>query len=123
MNTYMAQEAIPVPGVLVRITAAEEMYRGTARSEITDEDGVTPRISLPAPSSGYSLSPQPAEQPYALYNVALYKPGYYTKHIYNVAIFSGVTTVLPANMVIRENGGQEPNGGLNVVSYENPTLE
>jgi hypothetical protein len=123
VNAYMAKEAIPVPGVLVRISGADEMTRGISRSEITDEDGVTAAVPLPAPSSDYSLSPGPPEQPYAIYNVALYKPGYYTKHIYNVAVFSGVSTVLPVNMVLKEKDGQAPMGGVDVVSYENPNLE
>ena len=119
----MARDAIPVQGVLVRISGADEMNRDERRSEITDEDGVTPPIALSVPPESYSLSPAPIEQPYALYNVALYKTGFYTKHVYNIAVFAGVTTVLPVNMVLADDNTQEPNGDLSVVSRENPNLE
>ena len=123
VNAYMARDAIPVEGVLVRVMGAEEMNRGESRSEITDEDGVTPPITLSAPIDGYSLSPDPKEQPYAVYDVTLMKPGFYTKHIYNVAVFAGITTVLPVNMVLSCDGEARPIGGLDIYSYENPSLE
>lgn len=123
VNAFMARDAIPVEGVLVRVTGAEEMNRGEARSEFTDEDGVTPTIALAVPSVSYSLSPGAAEKPYAVYNVVLYKPGFYTKSIYNVALFSGITTVLPVNMVLESDNSDRPIVDLNIVSQENPNLE
>ena len=123
VNAFMARDAIPVEGVLVRVVGSEEFNRGESRSEITDEDGVTSPIVLATPSGSYSLSPDPKEQPYGTYNVTLKKRGFYTKHVYNVAVFSGITTVLPVNMVLSDAGDVIPNTGLDIISHENPILE
>ena len=51
--------------------------------------------------------------------------GYYSKHIYGVAVFAGVESTLPVSLlpvVSREMGGLYPRGNNNVIIPENDLL-
>ena len=63
VRTYTASDALPVSGAAVRIFGAEEANRFSVHSLITDNDGVTPTVTLPAPNRRYSLAPNPNETP------------------------------------------------------------
>lgn len=103
-NTYTAGGALPVPGVTVRIIGNEEGNIGIDYSLQTDRNGLTEVIALPTPSASYSLSPNPAEQPYAKYDVQASLDGFYPKAIYDVSVFSGIKAIMPLEMI--------PNAGL-----------
>ena len=99
VRAYTAGGALPVEGAVVRITGATEENRLVAYSLITDRDGVTEMTELPAPGISYSLSPAPAEMPYALYDIEISAPGYYSERLNGVSIFSGISSVQPINMI------------------------
>ncbi len=122
IKTYLAQDALPIPGALVRIYGVDELNREVEYSRITDIDGATGYISLPAPDAAFSLEPGAAERPYALYDVKIVLEGFYDKAVNNVAVFSGVTTLLPVNM-IPITRGTVPRDTLDTTSKENPFLE
>ena len=103
-RTLLANGALPASGVNIRIKGAEEGNIGVDYSIITDEDGLSETIPLPAPSRNYSLAPLPAEQVYAGYEVEIYKDGYYGKRITNVSIFDGVKSVLAIELVPDSRG-------------------
>ena len=86
-NATSASGSLPVKNTLIRISGADEENRFTVYSLITDEDGVTEPITLPAPSIALSLSPGPGERPYALYNVEVSANGYYPKRIFSIEVF------------------------------------
>lgn len=126
VNTYTAGGALPVPGTVVRIIGSTEENRLIEYSIITDIDGVTEIISLPAPSRELSQSPGAPEQSYALYNIEISAPGYYTKKIFNVAVFEGTETLQPVNMIplpVHENNVTYPRNNLNTFVQENENLE
>ncbi len=98
-KAFVASEAFPVSGAVVRIYEGGESISGADFSLRTDYDGITPTISLPAPAKAYSQYPNSPEQSYAVYNVEATAPGFYSKKLTDVAVFSGVLTILPLEMV------------------------
>jgi len=125
VKTYTAGGALPVAKSSVRISGGDEDNRFVEFVILTDIDGLTPRISLPSPIKSSSLSPNPSEIPYAQYNIEVTSEGYYPKSIKNVALFSGIDTFLPINMIpvsVYENGVEFPKNTLNTTVIENPYL-
>lgn len=111
VRVFTASEAIPLMGVVVNVTGADEENFDIAKSALTDDNGITPVIRLPAPNVRYSLSYDPNERPYATYDVTLIIDGYYTKRILGVQLFSDIVASLPVEMlpfVSNENGGRYP---------------
>lgn len=105
--------SLPVEGCIVRIRGSGEFNSDVIRSLITDNDGVTPVIRLPAPNVEYSLSSGNGEASYFTYDVTVTKEGFYSKRIKNVSVFAGVTSVLPVNLipfVSYGDGGSYPRG-------------
>ena len=99
VRTYTASGALPVENAVVRIFGAEDENLDVAFSLITDSNGSTETVTLPAPSKYYSLSPSAAERPYSLYNVEISADGYYRKSINNISVFSGVHSLQLVNMI------------------------
>lgn len=125
VRTYTAGGALPVSGALVRIQGAEEANRFVSYTLITDRDGLTPRITLPAPSVSYSLSPGPAESPYSIYDVEISASGYYTKRINGLTVFSGIDSVQQVNLIPASAtpGADYPRGNVNATIPENQDLQ
>lgn len=125
VRAYMAAGALPVADVLVKIYGADDYNKDIKHSLLTDRNGITDIVSLPAPLGEYSMSPGAKESPYAVYNVELAKEGYYPKRIDSVPIFSGTNAVLPIEMIpisYSKNGDIIPKENLNSVIYENENL-
>ena len=99
IRAYTAGGALPVEGALVKISGAEEDNRLIAYTVVTDADGITDRITLPTPTVNYSLSPNPAEKPYSVYDVEISAPGYYTKTVRGISMFSGINSIQLINMI------------------------
>ena len=126
VRAYTGGEALPVPKTVVRIKGVDEENRFVEYSLITDVDGVTKEISLPSPGKRYSLSPNSAEVPYALYKIELSADGYYPKIINDVAIFSGVNAQQPIAMIplpVRDIDTVYPRGNLTATVRENENLQ
>ena len=124
VRTYTAGGGLPVAGALVRISGAEEINRFVAHTLLTDLDGSTRSVSLPAPKRANSLTPNSSGESFALYNVEVEKEGYYTRRIYGLAIFPRVTTLLPVNMIpVSDTGESEfPRGSIDTVIPDNSNL-
>ena len=103
VRAYTAGGALPIEGATVRIMGAEEDNRLISYSLLTDRDGLTEAVELPAPSISYSLSPNPDEKPYAIYDIEVTAPGYYSKIINGLSVFSGVESVQLINMIPEGN--------------------
>ncbi len=122
VRTYTAGGALPVSGSVIHIYGAEEENRFTEYSIITNVDGVTDVVSLPAPSKSLSQMPNSPSSPYALYNIEITAPGYYTKRINNVSVFEGTQTVQLVNMIpinIIETNPGYPKNNLNNDAQKN----
>ena len=98
VRAFVAEGGMPVGGVFVSVSGNDEFNLGTEVSAITDRDGLTEKLALPAPPIALSLSSGAAEQPYATYDVFVSKEGFYPKKIYNIAVFPGVVSTLPLSM-------------------------
>lgn len=121
IRAYTAGGALPVENALVKIRGAEEDNRLVAYTLVTDFDGLTPEVRLPAPSLEYSLSPDPLEAPYSVYDVEISAPGYYTKRISGLTVFPGVNSIQLVNMIPYSGEGYEdyPRGNINMVIPDN----
>jgi hypothetical protein len=125
VRTFRASEALPIKNASVKITGSDEHNTDIQISELTNSDGITPEIRLPAPSASLSMFPNAASQPYSNFDVEIVKEGYYPKKILNIPIFAGIKAVLPIEMiplVYSENGDIKPLNNLNSVIYENDKL-
>ena len=99
VRTTTASGADPVSDVNVSISGTSDVGHDMRISVLSDESGITQPILLPAPPRALSLSPDSTEEAFSRYDVEIYKEGYYRKKLYDVAIFSGITSVLPINMI------------------------
>jgi hypothetical protein len=115
VNVGIANEARPIVGALVRISGADEDNKDLVRTLITDNDGVTQKIRLPAKNKSYSQAPNSAETPYSRYNLEIEKDGFYTKKINGISVFSGVESIQIVSMIPSSNnlGEYFPNGNIN----------
>lgn len=120
-----ASGALPVPNSTVRIRGAEESNRFVVYSVITDIDGNTQAVTLPAPARIYSTESNPPQSPYSIYDIEITADGYYPKKIYSVAVFPGIIATQPINMIpLSENEDMTsfPRGNLNAIVKENEKL-
>ena len=99
VRTTTASGAYPVSGVNVSISGSSNIGHDIRISVLSDESGITQPILLPTPPRSLSLSPDSSEEAFSRYDVEIYKEGYYRKKLYDVAVFSGITSVLPINMI------------------------
>lgn len=103
-----ASTAIPIEDALVLIRGSEIENQDIMYSLNTDRDGLSRRVSLPAPLKNNSQS-SGIEKPFAVYTIEVYKEGYYPQFYQNVPIFDSITAVQPAQMIpISENGHIDP---------------
>ena len=120
-----ASGAIPVKDVTVVLQGNDSNNREIFYSLSTNVDGLTEKVSLPAPSVSLSSAPSPSSRPYSTYNIDVYREGYYPQHYTNVPIFSGITAVQNARIIpTSEFDAQNPyyTPGQNFEEYENPFL-
>ncbi len=120
-----ASGAIPLENVTVLIQGVDADNSDTLISLVTDRDGITPRVELSAPPTGLSSLPSPPSRPYSLYNIDVYKQGYYPQHYNGVPIFENITAIQNALLVpISEADAQNPYYVKEQIfdEYENPFL-
>ncbi len=103
--------AVPLAGARVDIRAydaelgSDPATRGDViASLVTDRDGKTPRVALPAPPREESETPN-GKTPYAFYQAEVFLEGYYRQSYIAIPIFDGITAVQPAVLIpLPENG-------------------
>ena len=117
VRLYTASGALPVADALVRISGADEDNRFVFYSLVTDNDGTTPILELPAPSKEYSMTPDPEYAPYSTYDVEVLADGYATKHIRGIPVFSGVHSLLPVSMLPHNSDFNVPNTSSAQVTF------
>ena len=120
-----ANGAIPIENASIIIQGKDENNQEILISLLTNRDGLTPKITLPAPSSNLSQAPTPSQKPYSTYNIDIFKEGYYPQHYNGVPIFQNVTAVQNAHIIpIAEPDSLNPytNKGQIFDEYENPNL-
>ncbi len=120
-----ASGAIPIENASVIVQGKDGNNQDVLLSHLTDMDGLTTKITLPAPQKELSETPSPSSAPYSLYNIDVFKEGYYPQHYNGVPIFQGVTAIQNARIIpFSELDAQNPytNNGEVFDEYENPYL-
>ena len=126
IKAYSASEALPTPSVTVRISGNDSYSNGIERITVTGRSGLSEKIPLPAPPLELSQAPNPREQPYSTYDIEASADGYYPKTILNVAVFAGILSILPLQMIPNAgivSGITPPFDSNYSISYENEELE
>lgn len=78
---------------------------------LTDIDGVTQSVRLPAPPRELAQSPQTgpnARLPYSVYSVYVEHPAFVRSVFTNVPVFSGIESIQPVRMLAKSAGMGEP---------------
>ena len=89
VRAYTSNARLPLENVSIVITAAD----GTAVAmRLTDRNGQIQPIEIPVPEKSESLSPDPAERPYATVNLYARKKGYEQVESENLQVFADTTT-------------------------------
>ncbi|WP_324822744.1 hypothetical protein [Sinanaerobacter sp. ZZT-01] len=88
---------LPVPNA--EVTVSKPLGNGFYLSKVvvTDIDGKTETIALPAVSAEISQAPG-IVRPYSVYNASVSAPGFFTVELFNIPIFENITALQPINL-------------------------
>ena len=100
------QGTFPVPNARVTIAKVLDDRLSLSISLLTDENGKTEPVSLPAPRRELSQNPYNGIV-YAIYQAEVTAEGYIPTKIKDLPVFDGITTIQPINLTA--NFGQPPN--------------
>ncbi len=96
VHAFTSYAFIPLKDVAVTVTASD----GTAIAmRLTDRNGQIDPIEIPVPDRSESLSPNPAERPYALVNLYARLKGYEQIENENLQVFADTTTNQDLTMI------------------------
>ena len=98
-----ARGAIPLENATVSVRGSTLQNSDITYSLETDVSGLTPRLPLPAPPIGNSLSPNQAT-PYSLWNIDVFLKGFVSAKYSGVPVYSGITSVQSAELVPLSEG-------------------
>ncbi len=99
VNVRAGNEATPIVGASVVVTAIDNGKRLLAAAGITDISGTVTGIEVPAPDKAYSLTPNTEVRPYSLFDISVRARGFFNARSIDVPVFSGITSVQNFNMV------------------------
>ncbi len=96
VRAYTSYAQLPLQDVAITVTAPD----GTAIAmRTTDRNGRIAPIPVPVPDRSESLSPDPAERPFALVNLYAHKRGYERVESENLQLFAETTTIQNLEMI------------------------
>ncbi len=111
-----ANQAFPVTGAQVAVDVelsdnnTVNLFEG-----LSDINGIVDDITLPAPSSSPSQSPNTASiRPFATYTISVQKPQYAKATFKNVPIFANVKSIQQIDLVPLVDTGEQPPDNLTV---------
>ncbi len=91
IRVFTSQAKTPIRGAAVNVTERLEKGSRLLAAEITDENGLTGVLALPAPEASLSQSPG-AQQPWRKVDITVDQPRYERILVENVQIFAGTLT-------------------------------
>ena len=97
-QVYTSRGAIPVVGAYASVTRGSGDQRDLIGFRITNEDGRTEPVSIETPPKGLSMEPG-SEKPFAMCDIRVDHPGYYTVYVKDVQIFEGLTSLQQVQMI------------------------
>ncbi len=109
------QGVFPIPNAKVHISKELNDRLSFSITVLTDENGKTEPISLPAPDRKLSQSPHNGIV-YAVYQAEVTADGYIPTEIRDLPVFDGVTTIQPVNLTT--DFGQPPNAADEIEDKE-----
>ena len=118
VHVTTAQGAIPLSGALVRITGATSQNSCVRFSLITDAEGRTEKVALPAPDSSLIRG----EMPFAAYDIEITKPGFVPVVFSDVPVYGAITSIQPVIMipVSEDSKNNSPPERLIYYEYQKP---
>ncbi len=102
-----ADSAYPVPNARVIISSEIDGKSNLNYILRTDESGITPTVTLPAPPASLSQTPGNAK-PYAVYDIRIQAAGYFREEAKEVPVFAGITSrqvfpMIPLPLAVSED--------------------
>lgn len=116
--------AFPLAGVRAEIYVPSEETAPDAPGEVlyavreTDDSGIAPPLTVPAPDASYSETPGSAYLPYSLVRIRVFRDGFTPQEAQAVPIFAGIRSLQYFEMVPLSEGEEyrAPGGVFTVVS-------
>ena len=91
--------AVPIPNATVAVRTVTDGVTTIYSVMMTDEDGRTENLEIPAPDPSYSLIPGSKTVPYSAVNIEVTADGYYGYTALGVPIFAGQTSIQNVNLI------------------------
>ncbi len=116
-RTFAARQAFPVSGVKIVLSKNFGNERYEIATLITDPDGATRPITLPAPSKELSQIAENEVRPFALYDATVTKEGFAKVSLYDIPVFDGVESVQKVSMIpiaVQNNGENNASATENI---------
>lgn len=111
VETFASDRAFGIPSARVMVFLGLPSGNVAVFDGLTDVNGSTESIRLPAPPRSLSQSPQTGANPklpYAVYSVYVEHPDYVRAVFTNVPVFSGIESIQPVRMLAKATGLEEP---------------
>lgn len=111
VEAFASDRAFGIPSARVMVFLELPGGNTAVFDGLTDINGSTESIRLPAPPKSISQSPQTGvnqKLPYAVYSVYVEHPDFVRSVFTNVPVFSGIESIQPVRMLAKAAGLQEP---------------
>ena len=100
IHAYTAREALPVEGAVVTITSnAPTDGKKLQYVMVTDRNGFTPPVIVPATNRNLTLAPSATEILIITYDILVSAPGFFRVRNQNVPVYRGIAAVQPVEMI------------------------
>ncbi len=118
VNVRTGNEASPIVGASVIVTAVNNGRRLFIAAGQTDISGTVTQIEAPAPDKIYSQSPDTDVRPYSLFDISVRANGFFNARSVDVPVFSGVTSIQNFNMIPLPLGAESGDDTLTYFNQE-----
>lgn len=108
VEAFAANRAYPISNAVIRIKNPND--NSLVAVLVTNEDGLTSSVELPAPSQTLSQTPE-FPDPFVNYSVDVRAEGYAERNDLPVQMFGGIDSVLSANLIPEEPFGRSGENG------------
>ena len=111
VEAFASDRAFGIPSARVMVFLELPGGNVAVFDGLTDVNGTTESVRLPAPPRSLSQSPQTGTNPklpYAVYSVYVEHPDYVRAVFTNVPVFSGIESIQPVRMLAKAAGLEEP---------------